>query len=284
MPDADTFLLGLIGYPLGHTLSPILHQAALEAAGLNGVYLALPTPPERLADAVRGVRAWRLRGLNVTVPHKVEVIPYLDGLTPGAERVGAVNTLYWEGDRLMGDNTDVAGVHALLAGLSLAGRSVLVLGAGGSARSVGVALGQLGAAQVAFLVRRPGSARDLVANLSWAFGAMRAVEVPWQRVDDLLGAVDVLINTTPIGMQPHAAETPLGPEQIALLGSHAAVIDLVYRPTETRLLRHAAERGLLVRNGLVMLVAQAQAAFERWTGQNVPTEVWERSLAGLGER
>lgn len=283
MTDADTFLLGLIGYPLGHTLSPRLHQAALAAAGLNGVYLALPTPPERLEDAVRGVRAWRLRGLNVTIPHKVAVIPFLDGLTPGAELVGAVNTLFWQGDRLIGDNTDVAGVKALLAGREVAGRSVLVLGAGGSARSVGVALGQLGAGRVAFLVRRPGSGQELVDRLAGAFGAMGVSEQPWEAAVDLLATADLVINTTPIGMEPHGEASPLTADQVALLPPHAAVMDLVYRPATTGLMRHAAARGLVTRNGLPMLVAQAQAAFERWTGQAVPLEVWERSLEGLGQ-
>ncbi|HEY9856827.1 MAG TPA: shikimate dehydrogenase [Stenomitos sp.] len=284
MVDADTFLLALIGYPLGHTLSPRLHQAALAAAGLNGVYLALPTPPEHLADAVRGVRAWKLRGLNVTIPHKVAVIPLLDGLTARAERVGAVNTLYWEGDRLMGDNTDVAGVKALSAGLAVEGRRVIVLGAGGSARSVGVALGELGAAEVVFLVRRPGAAQALVSGLTEAFPATRALEQPWEAAEELLPAADLLFNTTPIGMEPNDADSPLTPDQVALLPGHAAVLDLIYRPAMTRLMRMAAERGLVARNGLAMLVAQAQAAFERWTGRHVPLDVWERSLEGLAER
>lgn len=282
MPDADTFLLGLLGYPLGHTLSPRLHQAALAASGLNGVYLALPTPPEHLADAVRGVRAWRVRGLNVTIPHKVAVIPYLDGLTPGAELVGAVNTLYWEGDRLMGDNTDVAGVKALTEGLAVEGRRVVVLGAGGSARSVGVALGQLAAREVIFLVRRPGSASELVTRLSEAFGAMRVAEEPWEQASSCLETADLVVNTTPIGMEPSAEDSPLTSEAIASLPGHAAVLDLVYRPATTRLMQLASARGLESRNGLRMLVAQAQAAFERWTGRAVPLEVWERSLDGLG--
>ncbi len=281
MPDAATFLLGLIGYPLGHTLSPRLHQAALAAAALNGVYLALPTPPERLEDAVRGIRAWQVRGMNVTIPHKVAVIPFLDGLTPGAELVGAVNTIYWDGDRLMGDNTDVAGVKALAAGLAVAGRRVLVLGAGGSARSVGVALGQLGASEVTFLVRRPGAAAELVARLSEAFEGLRVVEAPWERAVECLTAADLVFNTTPIGMEPHAGASPLSAEELVSLPAHAAVLDLVYRPTTTRLMELAAARGLESRNGLRMLMAQAQAAFERWTGRDVPMDVWERSLEGL---
>lgn len=284
MVDAATFLLGLIGYPLGHTLSPRLHQAALAAAGLNGVYLALPTPPEHLEDAVRGMRAWKVRGMNVTIPHKVAVIPFLDGLTPGAELVGAVNTLYWEGDRLMGDNTDVAGVKALVAGLPVQGRRVLVLGAGGSARSVGVALGDLGAAEVDFLVRRPGAAQSLVVRLTEAFPATRVAERPWEEAGDRLRAADLVINTTPLGMEPNDADAPLTPEQVALLPAHAAVLDLIYRPATTRLMREAARRGLETRNGLPMLIAQAQAAFERWTGRHVSLDVWERSLEGLAER
>lgn len=278
MPDAQTFLLGLIGHPLGHTLSPRLHQAALAHAGLNGVYLALPTPPERVGDAVRAVRAWRIRGLNVTIPHKEAVIPFLDDLTPRAARVGAVNTLFWEGDRLTGDNTDTAGFGALIEGLAVTGARVLVLGAGGSARAVADALGERGAREVVFAVRRSGAAAALVEGFGRAFPATRYAEIPWGGLAEHLPEADLLVNTTPIGMHPQGDRSPLTPEQVAALPMRAAVVDLIYRPATTRLMLEAGARGLEARNGLVMLVAQAAEAFERWTGERVPLEVWGSAL------
>ncbi|HEY9900592.1 MAG TPA: shikimate dehydrogenase [Pantanalinema sp.] len=278
MPDAHTFLLGLIGHPLGHTLSPRLHRSALAHAGLDGVYLALPTPSERVEDAVRAVRAWRIRGLNVTLPHKEAVIPLLDDLTSRARRVGAVNTLFWDGDRLVGDNTDTAGFEALIEGLPVAGRKVLVLGAGGSARAVADVLGEQGAREVVFAVRREGASRDLVESFARAFGATCYREIPWEALAEHLGEAALVVNTTPVGMYPDGDRSPLSPEQVDLLGAGSAVVDLVYRPAATRLVQDARARGLTARSGLVMLAAQASAAFERWTGARVPLEVWLGAL------
>lgn len=276
--DAETFLLGLLGYPLGHTLSPSLHNAALAAASLNGVYLALPTSPEALPDVVRTLRAWRVRGLNVTIPHKVAVIPLLDGLTAVAEGVGAVNTLFWQGDRLIGDNTDAAGFEVLSEGLVVLGRRVLVLGCGGSARAVGWALAQLGARAVVFAVRRSGSAYALCETLSRAFPVTRFTEVSYAALDAPLEAAELLVNTTPVGMARLGVDSPLTPLQVARLPDHAAVLDLVYGLAPTRLLVESRSRGLVARDGRAMLAAQAQASFERWTGVLVERSVWEEVL------
>lgn len=278
MPDEPPLFLGLIGQPLGHTLSPRLHRAALAHAGLDGVYLALQTPSEAVEDAVRAVRAWRIRGLNVTLPHKEAVIPYLDDLTPRARRVGAVNTLFWEGERLLGDNTDTAGFEALIEGLPVAGQKVLVLGAGGSARAVADVLGEQGAAEVAVAVRRAGASQDLTQSFGRAFPATRYHEIAWEALGEHLSDACLVVNTTPVGMHPHGERSPLTPEQLALLGAGAAVVDLVYRPATTRLVHDARARGLEGRTGQVMLAAQAAAAFERWTGVRVPMAVWLGAL------
>lgn len=276
--DAETFLLGLLGYPLDHTLSPSLHNAALAASRLNGVYLALATPPESLPDALRALRAWRVHGLNVTLPHKVAVIPLLDGLTAVAEGVGAVNTLFWQGDRLIGDNTDVTGFKVLSEGLVVMGGRVLVLGCGGSARAVGWALGQLGAGSVAFAARRAGSARALCDALTRAFPATRFTEASYATLEGPLASADLLVNTTPVGMKRPDADSPLAPLQLACLPDHAAVLDLVYGRAPTRLLVESRARGLIARDGRAMLAAQAQASFERWTGVHVERSVWEGVL------
>jgi shikimate dehydrogenase len=286
--DARTQLFGLIGYPLGHTLSPTLHNAALAASGLNGVYLALPTPPERLAGALAAMRAWPIGGLNVTVPHKVAVMPLLDAVMPDAQRIGAVNTIAREGDRLIGHNTDCLGFLAMLDGLPSPERAV-ILGAGGSSRAVAYALVTAGTREITFAVRRPGASHEVIA-------AMDSPAVRWNEVlfgtPDLhaaLATADVLINTTPVGMtpEPMAPErdaSPLAETELALLPPGAAVLDLIYNPSETRLMRLAKERGLTARNGLSMLIAQAAAAFTIWTGRQAPEAAWQDALHGIMER
>lgn len=277
-PDARTFLLGLIGYPLGHSRSPELHNAALSAAQLNGVYLAFPTPPERLEAAIAGMRALGLRGLNVTIPHKVAVIPYLDDLTEVAARVGAVNTLFWEGNRLVGDNTDVAGFLALAAGRVSSTSRVLVLGAGGSARAVACALGELGVLEVAFFPRRAGAGAEICRDFACIYPLTRYHEVGVADLEATLQTTDLLVNTTPVGMAPSVEACPLEPSLLSALASHARVIDLIYQPETTLLMQEARARHHDAINGLGMLIAQASASFERWTGQRVPPAVWEAAL------
>lgn len=262
-------LYGLLGYPLGHTLSPAMQQAAFAARGLEGTYLALPVPPERLAGALAGVRAWRLPGLNVTVPHKTAVLPHLDGLTPEAEAVGAVNTLYWDGDRLMGDNTDVAGFAGAL-GDRPAGPAV-VLGAGGAARA---ALKVLGAAPgpVHVLARRVEAGRALLGE----FGlAGRAAAPGSPEAAACLAEAALVVNATPVGLD--GAASPLTAADVARLPGGARVMDLIYNPAETPLMRLARARGLEAEGGLEMLVRQGAAAFARWTGREAPVEAMRRA-------
>lgn len=269
-------LYGLLGYPLGHTLSPRLHQAALRWAELPGTYVALPVPPERLEGALAGVRAWRLPGLNVTIPHKQAVMPFLDDLTPQARQIGAVNTLYWEGDRLMGDNTDYAGFADSLPALDWPHVIVTVLGAGGSARAVVSALRDKGVAVLHLVARRKEQAVALREEL--------APDLPGQvlgfdeagPLDALLGRTRLLVNTTPVGMD---GQSPLSEAQLACLPAHAHVYDLVYNPAETVLLSLARARGLAAQNGLEMLLGQAAVAFERWTGRRPPLDVLRQALA-----
>ncbi|MNX11106.1 Shikimate dehydrogenase [compost metagenome] len=281
--DARTQLFGLIGFPLGHTLSPSLHNAALAATGVNGVYLALPTPPERLADALSAMRAWPIAGLNVTVPHKVAVMPLLEAITPEAERIGAVNTISREGDRLIGHNTDFKGFLAMLDGLPVPERAV-ILGAGGSSRAVAYALVAAGTRAITFAVRRPGSSQDVVATM--ASPAVRWEEAAFgsPELHAALSTADVLVNTTPVGMTPHVDASPLDATELARLPHGAAVLDLIYTPSETRLMRLAQERGLIARNGLPMLIAQAAAAFTIWTGRQAPESAWQDALHGIMER
>ncbi|MGQ9668168.1 MAG: shikimate dehydrogenase [Anaerolineae bacterium] len=277
--NASTRLTGIIGWPVEHSLSPVMHNAAFEALGLNWCYAAFPVPPELLGDAVQGLRALGIAGANVTIPHKEAVIPFLDVLSPAARAVGAVNTISVDGEYLLGDNTDVHGFLAALdrADVPLHGRRALVLGAGGSARAAVYGL-LLRGAEVIIHARTPARARRLADD-------MRAV-VEGGRVEAVEHApaeVDLVVNCTPVGMWPHHdGESPL-PANVQLRPS-MAVMDLVYRPLETVLLRQARLAGARAVSGLEMLVWQGVVAFEHWTGREAPVEVMRQAcLRALGE-
>ena len=272
--------MGLLGYPLGYSLSPRLHDSALQAAGLAGEYRLHALPPdapvelERLLDRVR---RGEIDGLNVTIPYKQIVLPDLDELTPAAGAIGAVNTIYARQGLLVGDNTDAPGFGAdlgrvtgwSLADLRPAGRvlpTALLLGAGGSARAVAYALGTAGW-HVWVAARRLEQARELTTSLRKRISAP-IHHLTLASLPVLFNAVapkfDLLVNTTPLGMAPEVAASPW-PERLEFpLG--AFVYDLVYNPPETALLRAARGAGLSAANGLGMLVEQAALSFERWTG------------------
>lgn len=271
--DAHTQVVGVLGYPVRHSLSPVMHNAAFAALGFNWVYLAFEVPPERLADAIGGMRALGLRGLNLTIPHKEAACRLVDRLTPQAEAIGAVNTLFWDGGTLVGDNTDAEGfLRSLLeAGVEPKGQRVLVVGAGGSARAVVYALRQRGAS--VWVANRNLARAELLAQ---RYGAEGVLPLDTAALTPELARFDGVINCTPLGMQPNEATMP--PLPLERLPAHAWVCDLVYRPLETRLLREAHAHRLKTVSGLGMLLWQGALAFERWTGANAPVEVMERAL------
>jgi shikimate dehydrogenase len=261
------FALGLIGYPLEKSLSPALQQAALQAAGLKGAYqlypiASLPAGKDDLVRMLQQLRTRAVYGLNVTIPHKQNVLPYLDALTPAAAAIGAANTLYMDGDHLTGDNTDIPGfLYDLQRLLPETAGHALVLGAGGSARAVVYALAGAGW-QVTVAARRPWQASALLEDLALA-RATHAISLETQSLAGL-SDLTLVVNTTPVGMlpNPEASPWPAG----APLPRTAAVYDLIYKPLETRLMRQAQAAGLRAINGLGMLVEQAALSFERWTG------------------
>lgn len=265
----------LLAHPAAHSLSPRMHDAAFAAAGVPARYAALDVPPAELAAAVARLRAAPYLGANVSVPHKEAVARLVDELTGAARAVGAVNTVVRHGARLVGHNTDAPGFLRGLAelGFDPAGAGCLVLGAGGAARAVVWAL--LGAgARVVVVNRDAARAERLVADLE-AAGAPH------------LPAARLLVNTTSVGMAggPDPDGLPLlTPAQLAALPAGAGVVDLVYRPALTPLLRAAAARGHATQNGLPMLLWQGALAFEAWTGRPAPAavmrEALERGLAG----
>ncbi len=257
--------LVLFGYPLSHTLSPAMHNAALAEAGLTDWrYEAVSVEPERLAEAVARVRGGDYAGANVTVPHKEAVIPCLDGLTPVAEAIGAVNTLLKRDGRLIGHNTDAAGFLADLhtQGVNLTHRKVLLLGSGGAARAVVAACAGVGAeVRVAALERPQAETLKRIAPVQ-LFG--------WSPLEILQASegVALVVNATPLGMSPKVEASPWADD--LPFPPDAFVYDCVYNPVETRLVRQARAAGQRAATGLGMLVEQGALAFELWTGRRAP--------------
>lgn len=283
--DGETRLLGILGWPVEHTLSPAMHNSAFAALGLNWVYLPLPASPEQLGAALRGMVVLGFRGANVTVPHKVAVMQHLYETTPAAQAIGAVNTIVMGADgRLLGDNTDSGGFLASLegAGFDPHGRRALVLGAGGAARAVVYALARSGA-KVTVLNRTEQRAQSLLQDLCQARPDGSLSSGPLTR--DLLAReaerADLLVNATTIGMWPDDASSPW-PDSLPFPPT-LAVCDLVYRPRETRLLSQAREAGARAIEGVEMLVYQGALAFEMWTGHAPPLDVMRSAcLQALG--
>lgn len=277
----------LLGYPLGHSLSPAFQQAALDALGIPARYEPWPTPPEALAAAVARLRTPQFLGGNVTVPHKEAVARLVDRVDDDVRAAGAVNTIVRRNGALEGSNTDIYGFTQALeqhGQFQAAGRRALVLGAGGAARGVVVALARLHAASVAIANRTPERAGALAA-LALEHG-VTASAVPWEpeALAQAAQQAELIINTTTLGMRggPAPHDSPL-PAQA--LHSGCLVYDLVYNPRETPLLRAARRAGARVLDGLPMLVHQGAAAFRLWTGREPPVDLMLRTAeAALAAR
>ena len=265
----------VIGYPLAHSISPLFQQPAFDHLGLSVRYVARETPPEELPAFLTELRGPRWLGVNVTVPHKEAVAAAVDDLSTEARLIGAVNTVRKEGDRLIGHNTDAAG---FLRGLTAAacdprGVAALILGAGGAARAVAVALLQAGARHVTVANRTVSRAERLVATLAASFDAARLAAGPLQA--EALRDAGLVVNTTTVGMAhgPDAAASLLADSLLASLPPGALVYELVYNPAETPLLQAARTQGYRTQGGLPMLIYQGAASFELWTGRTAPVEL-----------
>ena len=268
---AHTRLAAVIGFPVRHSLSPAMHNAAFGELGLDWVYVAFEVAPEAVPAAFAGARALDIRGLSVTIPHKAAALAEVDDVSPVARAVGAVNCVVPDGEGgLLGDNTDGAGFLASLAdeGFAPAGRRCAVLGAGGAARAVVHALAGAGAAEVVVVNRTPQRAEE-TASLAGAAGRIgTAADVEH---------VDLVVNATPLGLAGAGAESlPLDPE---LFGPGQLLVDLVPNPAITALMRAARARGAQVAGGLGMLVHQGALAFELWTGHPAPLGVMRAAAA-----
>lgn len=258
--SGTTRLAAVIGSPVRHSRSPVIANAAFGAAGLDWAMVAFEVAPGQAVAAVDAMRALSLGGLMVTMPHKADVIAALDRLTPAAAALGAVNSISWEGQELVGHNTDGAGLVASLRaddGLDPAGARCVVLGAGGAARSVVWALADAGAAEVVVVNRTPERAEEAVA-LAGDRGRRGSA--------DDIAAADLVVNATSVGMGSHLGAAGPLPCDASWFGPHQTVVDLVYQPLSTPFLRAAEARGARAVDGIGMLVHQAALSLERWTG------------------
>jgi shikimate dehydrogenase len=250
----------VIGHPITHSLSPEMHNAGYKALGIDFVYVASDVVVEAIPDFIKGVRAMGIRGVSCTLPHKLEVMPYLDEIDPVAEKIGAVNTIVNEGGKLIGYNTDWLGVVAPLEKLvSLKGKKVAVLGAGGAARAAVYGLVNRGA-DVTIYNRTAQKAEALARE----FGCY-AASLPGEEIK----TTDIIFNATSLGLHPDEDKTPLSD---TLITSRHLVFDAVYNPYETRLLREAKARGAQVIHGAEMFVYQGVAQFKLYTGHEAPVD------------
>jgi len=274
---ASTGLLALLGYPVEHSISPQMHNAALTEAGLDMVYLAFAVTAAGLPAALAGLQALGFRGANVTVPHKEAVIKHLDVIEPAAARIGAVNTIVNDGDRLIGYNTDADGFLRSLreAGFDPAGKTAAIIGAGGAARAVAFALARAGCAGLVVANRTSARAQELADALGGQYLYVAACSLEEQDLRPQLLKADLVINTTSVGMWPEVNSVPL---PIAWLQEGQWVYDLVYNPLETRFLSEARNRGCRTVSGLGMLLYQGAAAFTLWTGKTAPVQIMEAVL------
>ena len=262
-----TTFLGVCGWPVAHSRSPQMHNAALAAAGLEGWrYIRLPLPPELFAETVRALPAAGFRGVNVTIPHKQAALAVADESSDAAREIGAANTLTFEGGAIAAENTDAPGLLDAI-GEPVRGRSALVLGAGGAGRAAAWALSRAGA-DVAIWNRTPERARALAADLG-----VRAVE----------GAepAQIIVQCTSVGLDDPEATFKALPLAADELGAGSLVVDMVYRAGGTRFLEAASTRGARVIDGLEVLIAQGAASFERWTGMEAPREAMREAATTI---
>jgi shikimate dehydrogenase len=266
--DGSTKVYGIIGNPVTHSLSPAMHNAAFAALGENRVYV--PFPVAQLDGVLTALRSIGLSGLSVTIPHKESVLPMVDQLDPIAARIGAVNTIHIRtvgSERLLfGTNTDWIGANRALAEeIALAGSRAVILGAGGAARAIGFGLLEAGAT-IEIWSRTEEKGRALA----------RTLDCPWHKLETTgRREAEILINATAVGMAPKVTESPV---ETTMLASFAVVMDIVYAPLQTRLLREAAAAGCRCINGLQMLLYQGAAQFELWTGRPAPLTVMSEAL------
>ena len=276
-----TQLLGVIGYPVEHSFSPLMHNAAIAHLQADYAYLPFPIHPHNLGQAIAGFAAVGLRGFNITIPHKQSIMPLLNEVSEVAQAIGAVNTVWNEDGCWHGTNTDAIGFLSPLQSLDKNWDELpaMVLGNGGAARAVVAACAQLGCPEIFVAGRSPDklarfiesweTSPDIAARLRW---------VDWHQLDDYLPKAELVVNATPLGMHPKVEASPLNEQQVSLIEEGAIAYDLIYTPRPTQFLQQASAAGAIAIDGLEMLVQQGAAALEIWVGQPAPIQIMRQTL------
>ncbi|HRK72775.1 MAG TPA: shikimate dehydrogenase [Rhodothermales bacterium] len=279
LPNTNTKPVAVLGWPVCHSLSPLIHNIAFRTQGLNRTYLASPVQPDHLAAAIRGLLALGFSGANVTIPHKEAAFRLMDQCSEAAQAIGAVNTIVCKVDEeghplLYGDNTDVVGFLTPLWPYvaAFAGKEAVVFGAGGATRAVlyGLLM-HLDLYKIRLVVRSPEKAQGLIAAMRPYDPDEKLSIVAWPVAGPVIRAAHLLVNATPKGMYPHIEEPVWG--EVADFGVHHTAYDLIYNPVQTRFLREVANAGGNTIGGLEMFIGQAAAAYRQWTEVEMPVEV-----------
>lgn len=280
MINGKTKLLGVIGHPVEHSLSPVMHNAAIAQLGVDYVYLPIPVKREDLSKAIAGFEAIGLVGFNITIPHKQAILPLLNHISPEAKMIGAVNTVWRDQEGWSGTNTDVKGFMAPLQDLQKDWSQItpIVLGNGGAARAVVVGCWQLGCPKIAVVGRNEDKLKQF--QQSWQNTPLQDI-VKVHNLTELPGLISqtqLLINSTPVGMSPQVDHSPVEAEVIKKLSSEAIAYDLIYTPNPTKFLQQSQNQGAIAISGLEMLIQQGAAALEIWLQQPVPVDVMRESV------
>ncbi|MGB5633133.1 MAG: shikimate dehydrogenase [Waterburya sp.] len=276
-----TKLLGIIGDPVEHSLSPVMHNAAIASLGLDYIYVPFPVKQGDLSRAIEGFTAVDLVGFSITIPHKQEIIPLLTEISDDAANIGAVNTVWRTANGWKGTNTDAVGFVAPLKTMSRNWTQVtpVVLGNGGAARAVIAGLTNLGCQEIHVIGRNPDKLARFYQSWSHAPDITSLLRIhSWDNLSSLIPAADLLVNTTPVGMSPHVDASPIDQVLMQKLKVNAIAYDLIYTPSPTQFLKLAQTQGITTIDGLEMLVQQGVAALEIWLQQPVPVDVMGNSL------
>ena len=271
----STNIVGLIGHPVEHSFSPPMHNAAFDALGLDWAYVAFDVDPSDLSKAIAGADSLNIKGLNVTIPHKIEVMKYLNELDEVAELIGAVNTIDFK--NLKGYNTDgIGAIKAIGEVCDVKDKNVVVAGAGGASRAISFYLAKYGVQSLNILNRNVKKAEDLARDVSDSglIGDVGSDSI--SKIDSYLKDADILIDTTPLGMDPHIDDVPVAGADA--MHEDLVVFDAVYNPNETVLLKEAIKAGAKPVYGIKMLLYQGAESFEIWTGKKAPIDVMENAL------
>lgn len=271
----STNIVGLIGHPVEHSFSPPMHNAAFEALGMDYAYVAFDVDPSNVKSAIEGAKSLNIKGFNVTIPHKIEVMSHLDEIDEVAALIGAVNTIDFK--NLKGYNTDgIGAVKAIEEVTSIKNKNVVVAGAGGASRAISFYIAKYGADDLTILNRNVQKAQDLAEDVkaSGLIGSVKSASI--EEINNCIGDADILIDTTPIGMHPNVNDAPI----VSADDMHEdlAVFDAVYNPNETVLIKEAIKAGAKPVYGIKMLLYQGAESFEIWTGKKAPVDVMENAL------